>query len=80
MEGYLREQFWHHPAINSTFMRFLTRAMANQSALSLKVKIDSISKKVASIDNFATRAALNTLRTKVENVIKPNSLKQTGTQ
>jgi hypothetical protein len=54
--------------------------MANQSALGLKGKIDSISKKVASIDGFATRAALDTLGTKVENVVEANSLKQTGAQ
>jgi hypothetical protein len=80
MEGYLHEQFWHHPAINSRFMRFLTQAMTDQSALGLKGKIDSISKKVASMDGFATRAALDRLGTKVENVIKANSLKQTGAQ
>jgi hypothetical protein len=29
MEGYLRDQFRHHPAINSTFIHFLTHTMVD---------------------------------------------------
>jgi hypothetical protein len=43
--------------------------------MGLKGKMDSLAKKVGSINGLATKMALNTLGTKVENVIKANSLK-----
>jgi hypothetical protein len=55
IEGYLRDQFQCHPAINSTFMRFLMRTMADKLAMGLKGKMDSLAKKVGSINGLATR-------------------------
>ena len=36
MEGYLKDKFRKQPGINGTYMHFLTRNLADQSAIGLK--------------------------------------------
>ncbi len=50
MDGYLREKFCRHQAINSTFIRFLTHHMADQTAVGLKATVDSLKASVADLE------------------------------
>ncbi len=59
MEGYLKAQFRRHQGINATFMWFLTRTMANQTAAGSKASMDSLTKQVKILqDEHATAKAL----------------------
>jgi hypothetical protein len=82
MEGYLRDKFKKHPGINSTYMRFLTRNLADQSAIGLKTKLETMSTKVTKVEATATAAATKTalerLDAKLELIIRANSLKWTS--
>jgi hypothetical protein len=49
MDGYLKEKFQCHQAINSTFIRFLTHHMADQMAVGLKALVDSFKASVAEL-------------------------------
>ncbi len=51
MDSYLREKFWRHQAINSTFIRFLTRHMADQTSVGLKTTVDNLKASVAELEN-----------------------------
>ena len=73
MERYLKDKFRKHPRINSTYMRFLTRNLANQSAIGLKAKLEATTTKLAS-----TKLALEKLDRKLELIICANSLKRTA--
>ncbi len=50
MDSYLREKFWRHQAINSTFIRFLTRHMVDQTSVGLKTTVDNIKASVAELE------------------------------
>ena len=82
MENYLREKFRKHPGINSTYMRFLTRNLADQSAIGLKAKIETLTAKItkleATVALAGSKAALEKLDGKLELIIRANSLKRTG--
>jgi hypothetical protein len=50
MVGYLKEKFRHHQAlINSTFVQFLTRHIADQLAIGLKTSVDDLKKEVSEL-------------------------------
>ncbi len=50
MDGYLRAKFRLHQAITSTFIRFLTRHMADQTGAGLKGIIDGLKTTVAELE------------------------------
>jgi hypothetical protein len=78
MESYLKAQFRRHQGINATFMRFLTRTMADQTAAGSKASTDSLTKQVKKLqDEHATTKALEKLGEKLEAIIKANNLKRT---
>ena len=87
MDGYLSAKFRLHQAINSTFIRFLTRHMADQTGAGLKGIIDGLKttvaeleKKVKNIDTDGskkvTQEMFNHLESKLENVITANNLRK----
>ena len=82
MENYLRDKFRKHPGINSTYMRFLTRNLADQSSIGLKTKMEALMTKLAKVETAvaaaSTKAALEKLDGKLELIIRSNSLKRTG--
>jgi hypothetical protein len=51
MEGYLKDKFRLHQAINSTFICFLTRHMADQTSAGLKGTVEGFKKKVTDLNN-----------------------------
>jgi hypothetical protein len=77
MAGYLKEKFRHHQALNSTFVRFLTRHMADQSAIGLKTSVDHL-KKVSELKGGKATVSLNTfnkLDSKASVLIRLDNLK-----
>jgi hypothetical protein len=91
MDSYLREKFWRHQANNSTFIRFLTRHMADQTSVGLKSTVDSLKSSVAELEKKlkaqesdgskkVTQDMFNRLESKLENVIKANNLKKYASQ
>ena len=91
MDSYLREKFRRHQAINSTFIRFLTRHMADQTAIGLKTSVDNLKTAVAELEKKVkaheadgskkvTQDMFNRLESKLENVIKANNLKKYANQ
>ncbi len=50
MESYLRDRFRRNPGINSSFIRFLTRHMADQSALGLKDAVNALTTRVKKME------------------------------
>jgi hypothetical protein len=50
MSGYLKEKFRHHQALNSTFVCFLTRHIADQLAIGLKSTIDQLKKEISKLN------------------------------
>jgi hypothetical protein len=81
MSAYLRDKFRKHPGINSTYMRFLTRNLADQSSIGLKTKLEALAAKVTKVESglagAATKAMVEKLDSKQELIIKANSLKRT---
>jgi hypothetical protein len=78
MSAYLKDKFRHHRALNSTFVRFLTRHMADQTALGLKKEVDKLKSEVADLKGAKTPASLdsfNKLDGKVGTIIRLNNLK-----
>ena len=63
-------------------MRFLTRNLADQSAIGLKTKMEAMGAKItkieASLATMSTKAAIEKLDGKLELIIRSNSLKRTG--
>jgi hypothetical protein len=91
MDSYLREKFRRHQAINSTFIRFLTRHMVDQTLVGLKSTVDSLKSSVAELEKKlkaqesdglkkVTQDMFNRLESKLENIIKANNLKKYASQ
>jgi multidrug resistance efflux pump len=82
MDGYLQAKFRRHQGINATFMRFLTRTMADQTAAGLKGQVEKLEKQVKTLtdklDALATKKSYHDLDAKVEGVISANSLNSRG--
>ena len=82
MDGYMRDKFRKHPGINSTYMRFLTRNLADQSAIGLKAKLEAMATKMTKVEatatGAATKVALEKLDGKLELIIRANNLKRTA--
>jgi uncharacterized protein (DUF488 family) len=87
MESYLKDKFCLHQAINSTFIRFLTRHMADQTLAGLKGAVEGFEKrvtelttKVASLTttcaNKVSQDIFNRLDTKVNKIVDVNNLKK----
>jgi hypothetical protein len=49
MEGYLKDKFCLHQAINSTFIHFITRHMADQTSAGLKGTVEGFEKRVTEL-------------------------------
>ncbi len=81
MDSYMQDKFRKHPGINSTYMRFLTRNLADQSAIGLKAKLEAVATKVTKVETSvtaaATKIALEKLDGKLELIIRANNLKRT---
>ena len=78
MGAYLKDKFCNHCALNSTFVRFLTRHMANQTALGLKTEVEKLRREVGDLKAakaVASQDALNKLDGKVSTIIRLNNLK-----
>ena len=78
MSAYLKDKFHHHCALNSTFVRFLTRHMADQTALGLKKEVGKLKSEVTDLKRAKTPASLdsfNKLNGKVGTIIRLNNLK-----
>ena len=91
MDGYLKEKFCHHQAINSTFIRFFTSHMADQTAVKLKAMVDSLKASVTDLEKKVkaqesdgsrkiTQEMFNRLKSKLENVIAANGLKKNASR
>ena len=87
MEGYLKDKFRLHQAINSTFICFLTRHMEDQTSAGLKGTVEGFEKrvtelttKVASLTTTCTNKVsqdiFNRLDTKVNKMVDVNNLKK----
>ncbi len=87
MEGYLKDKFCLHQVINSTFICFLTRYLADQTLAGLKSTVEGFEKrvtelttKVASLTttcaNKVSQDIFNHLDTKVNKIIDVNNLKK----
>jgi hypothetical protein len=59
MAGYLKEKFRHHQVLNSTFVQFLTRHMADQLAIGLKTSVDHLKKEVIKLKGGKATVSLN---------------------
>jgi hypothetical protein len=74
MASFREDKFRNHKSIAGTFTRFLTRNMADQSALGLKSKVDSmdsdIKKLLKEIKEKATMEAHNKLDSKVQGLLR----------
>ena len=87
MEGYLKDKFRLHQAINSTFIRFLTRHMADQTSAGLKGTVEGFEKTVTDLNNKVstlttdcgkkvTQDMFNCLETKSNKIVDVNNLKK----
>ncbi len=70
MEGYLRDKFCQHQAINSMFTHFLTHHMADQMSVGLKGTVDGLkssmtelSRKVKSIKSDSSKKVTQEIST-----------------
>jgi hypothetical protein len=87
MEGYLKDKFCLHQAINSMFVCFLTWHMVDQMSVGLKGTVDGFEKKVTDLNNKVstlttdcgkkvTQDMFNCLETKLNNIVDVNNLKK----
>ena len=78
MDEYLKLKFKHHPAITGTFIRFLTRQMAESAtAGGLANKVTALEKSVRDLKTkMATLDVVNKVDNKLEAVIRANDLKK----
>jgi hypothetical protein len=87
MEGYLKDKFRLHQAINSTFIRFLTRHMADQTLAGLKGTVEGFEKKITDLTsnvaslmttctNKVSQDIFNRLDTKANKIVDVNNLKK----
>jgi hypothetical protein len=81
MERYLKDKFHNHPGINSTYMRFLTWNLADQSTIGLKAKLEATTTKLTKLETGLAAASmklvLEKLDGKLELINRANSLKRT---
>ena len=80
MEAYLKDRFRRHPGINSSFIRFLTRHMADQTAMGLSGTVTALTTRVKKLEDHSgskiTQEMFNKLDAKVEAIITANDLKR----
>jgi hypothetical protein len=80
MESYLKDHFRRHPGINSSFIRFLTRHMADQTAMGLKDVVSALTTRVKKVEEQSggkvTQEMYNRLDAKLETIINANDLKR----
>jgi len=80
MEAYLKDRFRRHPGINSSFIRFLTRHMADQTAMGLSGTVTALTTRVKKLEDHSgtkiTQEMYNKLDAKVEAIITANDLKR----
>ncbi len=87
MEGYLKDKFRLHQAINSTLICFLTRHMADQTLAGLKGTVEGFEKKVMDLNNKVstltmdrgkkvTQDMLNCLKTKLNKIVDVKNLEK----
>ena len=80
MESYLKDRFRRHPGINSSFIRFLTRHMADQTAMGLKDVVSALTTRVKKVEEQSggkvTQEMYNRLDAKLETIINANDLKR----
>jgi hypothetical protein len=87
MEGYLKDKLCLHQAINSTFICFLTRHMANQTSAGLKGTVEGFENKVMDLNNKVstlttdcgkkvTQDMFNCFETKLNKIVDVNNLKK----
>ena len=80
MEAYLKDRFRHHPGINSLFICFLTRHMADQTSLGLKKAVNALTTRVKKVEETAGGKVMqemyNRLDAKIETIINANDLKR----
>jgi hypothetical protein len=80
MEGYLKDRLRRHPGINSSFIRFLTRHMADQMSLGLKEAVNALTTRVKKVKETAggkvTQEMYNRLDAKIKTIINANDLKR----
>jgi hypothetical protein len=72
MEGYLKTKFRHHPAISSTFVRFLTQHMASQAGESggSSTLANQVKALALDVKTRVTQEQLNKLDSKVDKLSK----------
>ena len=79
MEAYLKDRFRHHLGINSLFICFLTRHMADQMSLGLKKAVNALTTRVKKVKETAGGKVMqemyNRLDAKIETIINANDLK-----
>ena len=82
MKGYLKDKFHKHPGINSTYMRFLTWNLADQSTIGLKAKLEATTTTLTQLEMglaaASTKLVLEKLDGKLELINRANSLKHTA--
>ena len=82
MKAYMDMKFKFHPAINSTYVRFLTKQTGQNSAAGLGTKLTSMDNKIKKLDSSLSadidnvKKAITKADTKIEAVIKANTLKR----
>ena len=80
MEAYLKDRFRRHPGINSSFIPFLTRHMADQTAMGLSGTVTALTTRVKKLEDHSgtkiTQEMYNKLDAKVEAIITANDLKR----
>jgi hypothetical protein len=87
MDGYLKEKSRCHQAINSTFIQFSMRHVADQMAVGLKAMVDSLKASVTDLEKKVkaqesdgsrkiTQEMFNRLESKLSNVIAANGLEK----
>ena len=77
MDEYLKAKFKHHSAITGTFIRFITRQMAEASAGGLSAKITSLETTVRELKiKTASKILVDKIDNKLESVIRANDLKK----
>ena len=85
----MKDKFRLHQAINSTFIRFLTRHMADQTLAGLKGMVEGFEKKIMDLTtkvasltttctNKVSQDIFNRLDTKVNKIVDVNNLKKSA--
>ena len=80
MESYLKDRFRRHPGINSSFICFLMRHMADQTSLGLKEAVNALTTRVKKVKEAVggkvTQEMYYRLDAKIEAIINANDLKR----